>query len=182
MVVGVGTSGARLRSVTMAVVGIVGLLVAYSSVNDFSGNWLETRYGESSSSPPGAPTWPRRIWTSGPTTRSWVWGPEPAVRSLGGRSGVAARTEYTRMLAEHGLLGLLAVGLLGSMFVSDASAQVGGAMEPAVRGQHGGVGSDHHAPRRHPTHSRRAGVRLDPAPGRARHVEPTTARVHKGKL
>ncbi|HMS90486.1 MAG TPA: O-antigen ligase family protein [Acidimicrobiales bacterium] len=127
VVVGVGTSGARLRSVTMAVVGIVGLLVAYSSVNDFSGNWLETRYGESSSSATGRTNLAKEdldVWADHPLLGVGT-GQSPQYHSLGGRSGVAAHTEYTRMLAEHGLLGLLAVGLLGSMFVSGIRRSVG---------------------------------------------------------
>jgi hypothetical protein len=127
VVVGVGTSGARLRAVALAGVGITGLLVTYSSANDFSGNWLETRYGESASSATGRSNLAKtdiEVWVDHPLLGVGT-GQSTKYHMLGGRSGVAAHTEYTRALAEHGLLGLVAIGLLGAMFASGIRRTMG---------------------------------------------------------
>lgn len=117
--VGVGTRGTRLRSLVTAVVAVVALSVTFSSVNDFSGSWLESRYDDSNSSAAG-----RRdlvdvdleVWARNP-----LWGVGSGQSSeyhfLGGRTA-AAHTEYSRLLAEHGLSGVVAVALLVAMAVS----------------------------------------------------------------
>lgn len=116
--VGVGTRGTRLRSVVTAVVAVVALSVTFSSVNDFSGSWLQNRYDTSNTSAAG-----RRdlvevdleVWGRNP-----LWGVGSGQSSeyhrLGGRTA-SAHTEYSRLLAEHGLSGLVAVALLVGMVV-----------------------------------------------------------------
>lgn len=117
--VGVGTRGTRLRSVVISIVALVALMMTFSSVNDFSGNWLESRYDQSSTSATG-----RRdlvatdleIWAENPLLGVGT-GQSTRYHHLGGGTA-AAHTEYSRLLAEHGLGGLVAVGLLVTMGVA----------------------------------------------------------------
>jgi O-antigen ligase len=116
--VGISTRGARLRSLTILAVVVLGLFLVFSSANDFSGNWLDTRYGEAD--------------TAGRTNIAEldldVFGSHPLSGVGSGRAEefrqgddrlteAAAHTEFTRVLAEHGLFGLIALALLVVMLV-----------------------------------------------------------------
>lgn len=126
LLVGVGTRGARTRSLVTAAVAVVGLVIMFTSANDFSGNWLDARYGDDSSSASGR--------ASLAEMDLQVWGDHPLLGVGTGQSvhfhrggnveGAATHTEFTRMLAEHGLFGLVAIGLLGVMVVSGLRASL----------------------------------------------------------
>ena len=118
LLVGVGTSGARVRSLVTLGVCAVGLIVVFASVNDFTGNWLDSRFN-------GADSQNSAGRTSIAETDLSIFGSHPLLgvgteQSLAlhvgeGLNGAPAHTEYTRVLAEHGLFGLVAIGLLVTM-------------------------------------------------------------------
>jgi O-antigen ligase len=104
-------------------VGIVGLSIMFSTVNDFSGNWLETRYEKSTSTQSTA----GRTDLLGEDFQIFLDHPlfgvgvgESQFRHVlwGENIAAATHTEQTRILAEHGLLGVAALGLIVSMFIS----------------------------------------------------------------
>jgi hypothetical protein len=120
VLVGVATRGARVRSVATAVVGVVGLMLMFAMVNDFTGNWLDTRYDRSGSATTGRSDLAEQDLA--------VWGEHPLLgvgtaqsiyhHTGGNLSRASTHTEYTRLVAEHGLFGLAAIGVLVAMFVS----------------------------------------------------------------
>lgn len=120
LLVGVNTRGARVRSIVTLAVGVVGLMVMFASANDFSGSWLESRYSGNASGGGGRTTLADQdlqVFFGHP-----VWGVGTGQSSryhTGGiLTGASNHTEFTRILAEHGLLGLIILALLGSMVVS----------------------------------------------------------------
>lgn len=118
--VGAATRGVRTRSIATALVGVAGLWLMFASANDFSGNWLQTRYDTSTSATAGRSDLAEQDLA--------VWGDNPLLGVGSGQSiyhhtggnltRASTHTEYTRVLAEHGLFGLAALGLLVTMFVS----------------------------------------------------------------
>lgn len=124
LLAGVGSRGVRVRSLAALVVSATALVVVFTSANDFSGNWLRTRYEDSNT-----------------TGRSDIAGmdldvlaahpllgvgsgraPEFRARDSAGSGQVrldtaAVHTEFTRVLAEHGVLGMFTLALLGAMLV-----------------------------------------------------------------
>ncbi len=106
MLVGITTRGNRTRSLVILAVGLVGLMLTFSSANDFSGNWLDTRYGNASTAG-RAPASPSSTWRCSAPTRCCGVGSNRAqdYRPDTGLEESAAHTEFTRLLAEHGLLG-----------------------------------------------------------------------------
>ena len=120
LLVGVNTRGTRIRSIVTLVVGIVGLLVMFSSANDFSGSWLESRYSGGTASGGGRTTLAEQdlhVFSSHPLWGVGV-GQSPRYHTGGILTGASNHTEYTRVVAEHGLLGIVALGLLGVMVFS----------------------------------------------------------------
>ncbi len=111
-VVGVGTSGVRARSIVTAVMLTIGIFVAFSSANDFSGSWLDTRYEEGGSTGREALAMQDlRMWAAHPILGVGS-GRSPQLHVLGSYESVNAHTEFTRLLAENGLLGLGTMVLL----------------------------------------------------------------------
>jgi len=119
LLVGITQRGARLRSLLTLAAVSVALLVVFSSANDFSGNWLDTRY--------------EKAGTTGRTNIAEadfaVFESHPLFGVGSGRAGefrrgegdvldsAAAHTEFTRLLAEHGVFGLAAIALIAVMLV-----------------------------------------------------------------
>jgi O-antigen ligase len=119
LLVGVGTRGARVRSLVTGGVAVVGLLLMFASANDFTGNWLDSRYSSGATATAGRTSLVEQdldLWGRHP-----LWGVGSGQSSDyhegGNLTGAAAHTEYTRMLAEHGLFGLVAIALLVAMVV-----------------------------------------------------------------
>ncbi len=120
VIVGVGTRGARARSVAMLVVGVIALVMVFNSVNNFSGNWLNSRYGENTRSTEGRTSLAEmdlRVFAGHPF-RGVGTGLSMQYHEGGILRGAAAHTEFTRVVAEHGLFGLFAIVLLGCLLVS----------------------------------------------------------------
>jgi hypothetical protein len=115
--VGITTRGNRTRSLVILTVGAVGLLLTFSSANDFSGNWLDSRYGSASTAGrTSIAELDMEVFGSHPlmgvgSNRAQEYRPDTNL----GES--AAHTEFTRLLAEHGLLGVIALGLMATMLV-----------------------------------------------------------------
>jgi len=111
--VGSATKGARLRSLTFGAVGVVGAIIIFSSANNFSGNWLESRYDKQGSS--GRDTIAElelEVFRSHPLFGVGS-GQVPYHRpSTGHLASAASHTEYTRLLAEHGVFGIAALCLM----------------------------------------------------------------------
>ena len=117
LLVGITRRGARMRSAILFAVAAAGLAIVFSSANDFAGNFLESRYQDRQ--------------TSGRSTIAEldleVFGAHPVLGVGTGRSDqyrgegrlatAAAHTEFTRVLAEHGIPGLIALALLAAMLV-----------------------------------------------------------------
>ncbi len=118
--VGLLTRGQRSRAALGAVAAVLVVLVAFSWVDTFTGGALEERFDNRSTTSRGdLALADLEVWRTSP-----VWGVGPGLSSqhrdlesstLAEASG---HTEYTRLVAEHGLLGLAAVGLLLSMAVT----------------------------------------------------------------
>jgi len=115
LLLGTATRGARVRSIATLIVASVAMIVVFSSANDFSGNWLDTRYEDANST--GRSTiaeldmevfWSHPLFGVG-TGRSSEF------RGQGHLAQAAAHTEFTRVLAEHGALGVIALGLLAGI-------------------------------------------------------------------
>ncbi len=118
LLVGVGTRGARARSLILIGVSIVALFFVFSAVNDFSGNWLDTRYEK-------AGTTGRDSIAKGDLE---VFGSHPLWGVGSGRTfeyritageldQANTHTEFTRLVAEHGVFGLIVMGLMVAMLV-----------------------------------------------------------------
>ncbi len=117
LLVGVTKRGARARSVILLAVGAAAVSVVFASANDFAGNFLEGRYQDRQ--------------TAGRSTIAEldleVFGAHPVLgvgtgradqyRGEGRLATAAAHTEFTRVLAEHGIPGLIALALLAAMLV-----------------------------------------------------------------
>ena len=120
VLVGVATRGARVRSIATAVVGVAGLMLMFASVNDFTGNWLDTRYERGGSATTGRSDLAEQdlaVWGENPLLG--VGSAQSIYHHTGGNlSRASTHTEYTRLVAEHGLFGLAAIGVLVAMFVS----------------------------------------------------------------
>lgn len=128
LLVGIGTRGSRLRSIVVLVVGVIGLLVMFASANDFSGNWLESRYndGTTSSSTAGRTNLAEmdlKVFGDHPLAGVGT-GQSPKHHQGGNLTGAAAHTEYTRLVAEHGLPGLVVVVSLAVMTVAGFRANL----------------------------------------------------------
>jgi O-antigen ligase len=122
VLVGLASRGARARSLTILVVGVIGLAITFSSVNDFTGNWLDTRYSdaESTQSTAGRSSLidqDVRVFEQHPLFGVGV-GQSLEHHQLEAHLQPATHTEQSRLVAEHGLLGLGALVLLGAMVVS----------------------------------------------------------------
>jgi O-antigen ligase len=115
---GLLTSGTRSKILTRALlIGIMSLLVI-SWANTFTGGSLGTRYADKGT------TGRSNIAESEVTLfeQNPVWGVGPGQAAakrvqdgISGLDGEASHTEYTRLFAEHGMLGVLAVGVLLAM-------------------------------------------------------------------
>ena len=117
LLVGISTRGARVRSVATLVVAVAALFIIYSSANDFTGNWLDTRYEEAGTSGrTNIAELDMAVFAAHPLTGV---GSARAHEFRNGAvlSEAAAHTEFTRVLAEHGLLGIVALVLLATMLV-----------------------------------------------------------------
>lgn len=117
LLVGVSTRGARTRSIiTLAVAGAA-MFIIFASANDFAGSWLEDRYQDSGSA--GRSTIAEldlEVFAAHPLTGVGS-GRAFEFRGQGRLADAAAHTEFTRVLAEHGLFGLGALLLLATMLV-----------------------------------------------------------------
>jgi hypothetical protein len=117
LLVGTASRGSRVRSVITLVVGIGALLLVFSSVNTFTGNILESRYSGGPEATAGRTTLAKEdfhIFAAHP-----LWGVGTGQSEnlhVGGiLNGAGSHTEYSRLIAEHGIFGLAAIGLLGGM-------------------------------------------------------------------
>lgn len=122
LLVGLNTRGVRTRSLVIGVVAVIALLAIFASVNSFSGNFLDSRYGERQDATAGRAnlaTEDLRVWSEHPLLGVGS-GQSPRYHqgNSGYLDGAAPHTEFTRLLAEHGLGGLVAIGLLVAMFVT----------------------------------------------------------------
>lgn len=120
LLVGVNTRGARIRSIVTLAVGVVGLMVMFASANDFTGSWLETRYSGGAGPAAGRTTLADQDLQVFGAHPIWGVGVGQSSRYHAGGilTGASNHTEFTRILAEHGLFGVVAIGLLGAMVVS----------------------------------------------------------------
>lgn len=121
LLVGMRTRSHRLRSTVTLAVAVIGLLMVYTSVNDFTGNWLEVRYsgGSRASATTGRSDLAEQdlqIFSTHPIWGVGVGGSDRFHR-LAGHVDPATHTEQARFLAEHGVFGLVAIGLLIAMAV-----------------------------------------------------------------
>jgi hypothetical protein len=117
LVVGVATRGARVRSLVTLAVAVAALFFVFASVNDFTGNTLDSRYSEGGTSTAGRTNLALedlRVFGANPLVGVGS-GQSPLYHSGGILSGAAAHTEYTRVVAEHGALGAIALTLLVGM-------------------------------------------------------------------
>lgn len=119
LLVGVTQRGARLRSLLTLVAVAAALVVVFNSANDFSGNWLDARYEKTG-------TTGRNNIAEGDIA---IFGTHPLFGVGSGRApelrtgegehldSAAAHTEFTRLLAEHGVFGLATIALIAVMLV-----------------------------------------------------------------
>lgn len=117
LLVGASTRGARVRSIMTLVVVAVTLVVIFSVANDFTGNALRTRYEDAGTT--GRSTIAEldvQVFYAHPLLGVGV-GRAAEFRGSGHLATNSAHTEYTRLLAEHGVLGIAAIGLLITMVV-----------------------------------------------------------------
>ena len=114
---GLVTSGSRSRVLTIGVVVVLAAVLVYSWVNLFTAGSLANRYADQSSTN-------RSDIARGDLAlfgQNPIFGVGPGVAKFV-RSGVVeadgnTHTEYSRLLAEHGVFGVVALVLLGVMFV-----------------------------------------------------------------
>ena len=102
-----------LKMIVLSVAGVVLFIVVfYPQINSFTGGALSGRYSNLSDTTGRdriaedeiQAFWDNPLWGTGPGQLSQItWHNQPA------------HTEYTRLLAEHGIFGLLALGSLGLM-------------------------------------------------------------------
>jgi O-antigen ligase len=121
LLVGVWSRGHRFRSGVTIAVAVVGLFMMYSSVNDFSGSWLDTRYegGNRAEATTGRSDLVEQdvgIFLAHPIWGVGIGGSDRYHR-LAGHVDPVTHTEQARLLAEHGLFGLTGIGLLLAMAV-----------------------------------------------------------------
>lgn len=117
LLVSASTRGARVRSIITLVVVAVTLVVIFSVANDFTGNALRTRYEDAGTT--GRSTIAEldvQVFYAHPLLGVGV-GRAAEFRGSGHLATNSAHTEYTRLLAEHGVLGVAAIGLLITMVV-----------------------------------------------------------------
>lgn len=117
LLVGITRRGARVKSLLMLGVTAVALVMVFASANDFSGNWLDSRYGDSQTA--GRSTIAEmdlEVFAAHPILGVGT-GRSEQFRGQGRLATAAAHTEFTRLLAEHGLLGVVALALLAAMLV-----------------------------------------------------------------
>jgi hypothetical protein len=92
----------------------IGVFLIFPALNSFTGGNLERRYADSRTS--GRDQLLQddvNVWLKSP-----VLGVGPGVAKLRReKSGYAAHTEYSRLLSEHGLLGIAAAAVLGIVLV-----------------------------------------------------------------
>lgn len=122
VLVGLTSRGARARSLIILVVGAIAVSVIFSSVNDFTGNWLDSRYSDQESSQATAGRTSLidqdiAVFKANPLFGVGV-GQSLEYHQLEAHQTPATHTEQSRLLAEHGLLGIGALILLGAMVVS----------------------------------------------------------------
>lgn len=120
IVVGLATSGLRSRVLVGVLIGVVVLAAAYPTLNAFTSGSLEERFVDTNTTD--------REAIAGADfelfTRSPLFGVGVGVSKYERASTsfdveeTKAHTEFTRLLGEHGVLGLTALVLLGSMAVS----------------------------------------------------------------
>jgi hypothetical protein len=117
LLVGIGTRGTRARSAVTLVLATAALFIVFASANDFTGNWLDTRYQNAEATGrTNIAALDVEVFASHPLAGVGS-GRAREFRGEGQGSQSAAHTEFTRVLAEHGLLGMVALGLLGTMLV-----------------------------------------------------------------
>ncbi len=117
LLVGAASRGARARSIATLAVAAVAVYVAFSSANDFSGNWLDSRYDSANST--GRSTIAEldmAVFFSNPLLGVGT-GRASEFRGEGHLAHAAAHTEFTRVLAEHGIFGLAALGILFALLI-----------------------------------------------------------------
>lgn len=117
LLVGITTRGARVRAFILALVSLVSLVMVFNSVNDFTGNWLDTRYEKAGTT--GRDVIAREdLHVFGKHPLLGVGsGRSPQFRGTGHLETAPTHTEFTRVLAEHGLLGVAVLALLVVMLV-----------------------------------------------------------------
>lgn len=114
LLVGITQRGARMRSLLTLAAAAAALVVVFNSANDFSGNWLDARYEK-------AGTTGRNNIAEGDIGLFETHplfgvgsGRAPELRTGEGEhlDSAAAHTEFTRLLAEHGVFGLATIVLI----------------------------------------------------------------------
>lgn len=117
LLVGVSSRGARTRSLLLAGAAALAIIAVFGSANDFTGNALDTRYEDKgTASRTNIAEMDLDVWAEHPLTGVGS-GRAPEYRPHEFRSEAAAHTEFTRVVAEHGVLGLVALTLLAAILV-----------------------------------------------------------------
>jgi O-antigen ligase len=117
--VGLFTKGFRSRVLTVAVMaGIIGFLV-FGWLNVFTGGALQNRFDSTdSTNRTGVIDSDLELWQSNLAFGTGVGLSQYERDASAATLDISTHTEYTRLLAEHGLLGLAALGCMVSMCVS----------------------------------------------------------------
>lgn len=119
LLVGITQRGARVRSILVLAAVAVALVVVFSAADDFSGNWLGDRYekagstGRDSIAEGDLGVFNRFPLSGVGTGRTMFF----RTGTHGDLDTAAAHTEFTRLLAEHGILGLATIALLAVMLI-----------------------------------------------------------------
>jgi O-antigen ligase len=103
----------RLKVITViTVLGLIGAIFIYPMLDNFTGGQLSNRFSEThSSNRTEIALADLAIWQENPILGTGI-GRGSIERNDHGFGKVAAHTEYTRLLAEHGTLGLIALVLI----------------------------------------------------------------------
>src|SRR3954464_12802714 len=97
-----------MRSIAPLLVALGGLVVVFASANDFTHNWLHTRYDTKTASGGGRTNLALQDWDTFRAHPLWGVGSgrSPEFHFGGNLTGEAAHTEYTRLMAEKGVFGI----------------------------------------------------------------------------
>jgi len=115
--IGIGSRGSRLRTLLIAVAAVIGIVTVFSAANDFTGNWLDTRYSDSQTA--GRSTIAEMdlaVFGSHPITGVGT-GRAPEFRTQDRLGEAGAHTEFTRLLAEHGVFGIGVLAMMAAILV-----------------------------------------------------------------